>query len=825
MTRALFALVAPVLLGAWQQPAADPQAARRAGIRALAETGKLDEAERAAREGGPSVAATLGDVLVLRGKHVAADSAYRVALDRDRPGARSAQAGLAELSYLHGNRQDAFARATVIISTYESPQAPWSADDRIAAGRAYVLFGTRSATSVRQALAAFDNAVAADPTSLDARIRAGDLFLDKYNSPDAKASYQDVLSKSPEYARAWLGMARVADFESSKRAMDLVRHAITANPSLTPAYTLLARFHLEAEAYDSAKSVASKALAVDSTSLSAWALLGAAAYLTGDSAAYRNAQAAARRLNPQPADFYAELSEAAARHRRYADAERFARQAVMLDSTSVRALGLVGTNQLRAGNMEGGRTTIDRAFALDPFNLWHKNTLDLLDQLKGFTTIDRGRFRIVAPPKEAELLAMYLVPLLEQEYDSLSVRYRFKPPTPVRIEIYRQHADFSVRTLGLTGLGALGVSFGGVLAMDAPSAREKGSFNWGSTAWHELAHTFTLGSSSNRVPRWLSEGLSELEERRSLSGWGTDASLEFLGAYAAGRLRAVSALNDGFVRPRYDNEVILSYYDASLVCEMIEEQHGPTAIVSMLAAYREGLETPQVFEKVLGAKPEAFDAQFDAWVHKKFAIPLASIQADTSGTPSGPFVSAIRMSAELLRAGQMDSAQAVLVRAQAMFPGYAGPNAPSLYLAQIAQIRGDRRGALDQIVKITAHNEVAWEPNLTEADLRLQLGDTVGALAPLQRLIWISPYDISVHTRIADIATRLGNHALALRERRAVVALDPPDAAGARYELARALVNAGDTIGARRELLTLLEQAPAFEKAQTLLLELRNKTP
>ena len=56
-----------------------------------------------------------------------------------------------------------------------------------------------------------------------------------------------------------------------------------------------------------------------------------------------------------------------------------------------------------------------------------------------------------------------------------------------------------------------------------------------------------------------------------------------------------------------------------------------------------------------------------------------------------------------------------------------------------------------------------------------------------------------------------------------MVALDPPDLLGARFELARALADAGDVTGARRELLTVLEQAPAYEKAQTLLLALKGR--
>ena len=85
----------------------------------------------------------------------------------------------------------------------------------------------------------------------------------------------------------------------------------------------------------------------------------------------------------------------------------------------MRALGILGTNELRTGQMEQGRARIERAFAIDPFNVWHKNTLDLLDQLKKFKTIETPRFRIVVPPEESELLAAYLVPLLDEAYDSL----------------------------------------------------------------------------------------------------------------------------------------------------------------------------------------------------------------------------------------------------------------------------------------------------------------------------------------------------------------------------------------------------------------------
>ncbi len=730
----------------------------------------------------------------------------------------------AEAALRRGDRAGAMQGATRVVDAFAKLRQPTSAD-HVLAGRAYVILGLGDAAAVRRALAEFDAAREADASNVEASLRTGDLFLEKYNAPDARASFELVLKSQPDNARAMLGLARVMDFESKGDAMAMARKAVAADARLTDALVLVARLHLEAEQYDSAQVYASRALTSDSASTPAWALLGATAWVTGDSATYKRALAAATRIQPKPADFLTELAEASVRQRRYADATRFASQAVAYDSQSTRALGVLGTNQLRTGAMADGQRSLDRAFKLDPFNLWHKNTLDLLDKMRSFRTIDRGRFQIVAPPEEAELLALYIAPLLESAYDSLALRYGYKPPTPIRLEFYRQHADFSVRTVGLAGLGALGVSFGSLLAMDTPSARERGDFNWGSTAWHELTHAFTLGASDHRVPRWMSEGMSVLEERRAGRGWGADASVQFLSALGAGRLRAMSQLNDGFLRPRFPEETGFSYYQASLFVEMVEGMKGAAALPAMLVAYRDGLDTPGVFKRVLGLTPAQTDAQFDVWVRAKFAAPLRAVASRDSAGRSGAFVSAMQEGAALLERGQRDSARTLFDRALVMFPDYGGEDGPAWYLARLDRDAGNVPAALRNVSKVTTRNETAWEANLLEAVLRQQTGDEIGTIAALERLLWISPYDQTVHERLATLAAKRGDHARAVRERRAMLALNPADPLDARYELARALVAAGDVAGARRELLAVLEQAPSFEKAQALLLELRGRTP
>jgi tetratricopeptide (TPR) repeat protein len=121
---------------------------------------------------------------------------------------------------------------------------------------------------------------------------------------------------------------------------------------------------------------------------------------------------------------------------------------------------------------------------------------------------------------------------------------------------------------------------------------------------------------------------------------------------------------------------------------------------------------------------------------------------------------------------------------------------------------------------MTTINERSYDALIELADVRVALGDARGALAALESAVFIDPTDIGQHARVADLAERLGDTARLIRERRAIVALAPPDRAEALYQLARAYLLGGDRPAARRTVLRALELAPSFAKAQDLLLEL-----
>jgi tetratricopeptide (TPR) repeat protein len=806
--------------------------ARRGLLRALVEVGRYDDATSAAQRfvaANPQSAElwnSLGEIHYARGRLALADSAWTRAVGGHASDSLTAQLNLAILHHRRGDRTEALRRFDRFIDIYNERGRRLGASELIAVGIACQYLGSEDPQLFKDALKALDDAIAADSSSLEPRVLVGELFLEKYNGTDARASFDEVLKVNPAHPRALVGMARVLQFEGAPGAAELVRKALERNPNLVAGRVMMATLQLDLEDYASAAGEAERALEVDSTSAQALAALAAARLLQGDTRAYETVRRRALESNPRDASFHATLAEVMARNRFYRRASELALEATRLDPKAWRAFGLLGMNQMRAGAFGEARKNLEIAFRGDPYDVWTKNTLDLLDTFEDYRETRSERFQFLVDGKESELLTPYLSELGEEAYDKLVERYGYRPPPPIRLELYRTHADFSVRTVGLAGLGALGVSFGTVLAMDSPSARDVGDFNWGSVLWHELAHTFTLGMTAHRVPRWLSEGISVYEERRARPSWGADVSPAFLSAYAQGKLVPVSRLNDGFMRPAYPEQIMFSYYQASLVCEMIERDHGPRALVQMLEGYRDGLTTPQVVQRVLKSDLESLDRRFDAYMKERFSGPLAALGSagssrDSTSGRGGEFVAQLTRGRDLVRQGKHAEAVPYLERAKQLFPDYAGPDSPYWHLAVIHKETGAPRRAADELTKLTSIDESNYGANVELATLLESVGDSAGAAAALERAIWISPYDIAVHTRLASLYTRLGQLGKAVRERKAVVALNPVDRAEALYELALAYQRSGDTRLARREVLRALEAAPNFEKAQELLLSLQ----
>ncbi|MBE0594661.1 MAG: tetratricopeptide repeat protein, partial [Gemmatimonadales bacterium] len=740
----IMALVAPMLIGAQEPDAAraaylegrydeavaalrrsDAAESVRLLVRVLGAVGRyadaVDAAQRFERQhpDDPRVANLLGETLWRIGDTAEAARAFERAVADGAPDSLNARYNLARLWHATGRVDEARRGFDAFIDVYNGGRT-LSSEELTAVAGAVRYLGATDWRLFRDALRAYDEAIAADPDNLEAQIAVGDLFLEKYQGSEALAAFEGVLERNPHHPDALLGLARQRRFAGSPEAMIFADSALETNPRHADALVFRAMLFVELEDYDRASEDVDRALAVNPRSIEAMTVRAGLQYLQGDRAGFDATRRRVLAANPASADFFATLAELSVRNRLYSEAVAFAREAVDVDSTSWRAYALLGINELRIGAMREGRASLERAFAGDPFDAWTKNTLDLLDTLRTYPETRSDRFTFAIDGKESELLGLYVGAVAEEAYGRFADRYGYRPQVPVRVEIYPDHQDFSVRTVGLTGFGALGVSFGPVVAMDSPSARNPGEFHWASTLWHEIAHTFHLGLSDHRVPRWFTEGLAVYEERRARPGWGDRIDPGFLLAFKDGRLHPVSELNNGFVRPAYPEQLLYSYYEASLVCDLIAQEHGPEALTAMLHEYRDGRSSDEVIRSVLGTEPLSFDRHFDEYVRTRFAGPLAAMR------PAGPvsgggghsradleararrqpddFVAQLAMGQLLLEDGQAAEAIPFLERAKRLFPEFAGPASPYLLLALAHRERGDLAAAAVELRALTALN-------------------------------------------------------------------------------------------------------------------------
>src|ERR1700681_3959131 len=145
--------------------------------------------------------------------------------------------------------------------------------------------------------------------------------------------------------------------------------------------------------------------------------------------------------------------------------------------------------------------------------------------------------------------------------------------------------------MGMPGLGALGVTFGEVVAMDSPSARPPGDFHWASTLRHEMSHVFILTATNHRVPRWFTEGLAVHEETEASPEWGDPITPDVLAALRDKKLLPIADLDRGFVRPDYPAQVIVSYFEAGRICDYIQSRWGADKLLERGTSFAQSTTT------------------------------------------------------------------------------------------------------------------------------------------------------------------------------------------------------------------------------------------
>ncbi len=776
----------------------------------------------------PAVSVRLGRLEAWRGQYDDALRHYRSAATGD-PGGEGALA-LATLLRDLGRPDEAAAVLTALDEALDGQLDGASLMRR--AGAAHLRGQFEEANEY------FREAAAASPGDPAIDLAWGSLFLEKHNLPDAVTSLQQAVANAPDLAAAHLALAEAQADENPPAATASATRALAINGSLVEAHVLLGELALDDRRYAEARAHVGRGLAINPRHLDGLAVEAAIAYLENRRADHDAAVAKALAVNPRFGEIHRVVGARVAQHYRFEEAAAITRLGVELDPGNARARADLGMQLMRTGDEAGAQRELDTAFGLDPYDTVTYNLLALLDTLQKFTTIERGGMIYRFHADEATLMPSLAEPLAAAAMASFSERYRFTPKGPILIEMFPRHDDFAVRTAGLPGMiGALGACFGRVVTLDSPRARPPGSFNWAATLWHELAHVITLQMSNQRVPRWLTEGISVYEERRARASWGRESEVEFASALARGETIPLAVINDAFTNPRL---ITLAYFQASLVVEHIVELQGEEAIHRMLRAYGEGLDDRGVLARELKVDVAALQATFDGFVQRRYgraqkALTLpesvgelpreAEALATLAEAHQGTYPIQIAAGRAALAGGDLATARRTLERAVALVPFAGGEAGPRGLLAQVLEKQGDRAGAVTLLSDALEHDTAGLETARRLATLARETGDRQQLEKAQRRIVEVQPFDGTEHSALARLFLDTGNASGAVLHFGLAMAAGPADPAGARTDLAEALLAAGDRAAAKREILTALEATPRYERAQDLLLAIVDSAP
>lgn len=658
----------------------------------------------------------------------------------------------------------------------------------------------------------FEALVKAHPENGAYKVRYGRLFLERFNKADATSLFKEALAVDPKNAQALLGLALVAEANFDGSAADLAHKAITLDPKLAEGRELLARLALEDNDYKETRAQAQLALSVDPKSLVAEAV-----------------EASADLVEHKPADEW--LSRIAAEHpaegrgyeligyflqlnRRYDDGIAWFRKAIAAQPDLWSAHSQLGLNLMRLGREPEARKELELSYNNGYRNDETVNTLRLMDSYKNFETFRTSTTILKLDKKEAPVLRLYMEPELQKAIATYQTKYEITLPRPVQLEVYPNHQDFAVRTMGMPGVGILGVTFQDVVAMDSPSGRPPGDFHWAATMWHELSHVYVLTLTNQRVPRWFTEGVAVHEETQASADWGDRLTPDIIDAIKEKKLLPIADLDRGFIHPKFPAQVIVSYWQAGRICDFISQQWGEPKLLDMIHAFAHTDSTVEVVQKQLGISPEQFDERFLAAVNLENKSLIAHFDQ---------WKKDIREVNAAAAAGNWEEVvtQAPTVRDE--FPSYVGDG--SIYTSVAACWRKKEDETKETAALVEYSHAGGRNPDSLKrlGMLLAKQGRVKEAAAVLGRLIYIAPLDEDLHRALGEDLLVLKDAPGAAREYRALIAGKSPDVAAAHFGLARALRLEHKDNEARDELLETLEAAPNYKPAQKMLLEMTSK--
>ena len=740
-----------------------------------------------------------------------------------------------DVAMANGRPEDAAKRVEEIRKLVASNSWNYrSPPDLVVFGRAALIIGADPKDVLERV---FATAQKADLKLKDVYQARGDLALAKHDFALAARAFEEGLKQVPDDPDLLCGRARSYASGEREVALEALKSALKVNSRHLPSLLELASHHIDAEEYAQAATVLDNVIAVNPTHPEAWAYRAVLAHLRNDPAAEQHARDTALSTwsrNPR-VDFL--IGEKLAQKYRFAESAAHQRQAREFDPAYLPATAQLANDLLRLGEETEGWALAQAVHERDEYDVEAYNLVTLRDTMAKYATMTNDDFVVRMAAPEVAVYGPRVLALLRRAHQNLTAKYGVELARPTYVEIFADQKDFAVRTFGLPDVpGFLGVCFGRVVTANSP-ATSTGATNWEAVLWHEFCHVVTLQMTKNKMPRWLSEGISVYEEWNADPSWGMRIDSRYREMVLSEDLVPVGKLSAAFLAPKTPNHLQFAYLESALVVQFIVERHGIESLRRVLRDLRDGAEINAALEKHTVALP-ALEKEFVTYVRElagqvgeklDWEKPSPELLQPESGLdllvweqkhPDNYWLLRHRAQ-QLLELKLPDQAKVPLQRLIQLYPQQkGGDSAYRLLVAALRQLndRDGEKAALRRWIEI---DDEAPDAYLRMMELASADKDWSTVSRSAERYLAVNPLVAPPYRYLARASTENGDVAAGIVAWRTLLQLDVPDKSDVHFELARLLHRRGEEAEARTQTLYSLEETPRYREALRLLVELK----
>ena len=688
-----------------------------------------------------------------------------------------------------------------------------------------------------------------DVNFVDAYIATAELALTKHDYAMAAKNLDQAQRIDPDNAQIAYLQALAWQDQDPVRVTESLERAIALNPNHVPSLLLLADRAIDSERFDIAEGFLTDVLAVNRFHPQAWAYHAVIAHLQGHHAAERLLrQIGLEHWNSNPSVDRL-IGRKLSRHYRFAEAAEYQRRSLAKQPDDPETEFYLAQDLLRLGRQQDGWSLVKQVQQKDPYHVVAHNLTLLYDRLAEFTTLESDGFVVRMDTGEAAIYGTDVLDLLAEARTTLTEKYDVGLEEPTFVEIFPRQSDFAIRTFGLPGGdGFLGVCFGRLITANSPASQRENPTNWKSVLWHEFCHVVTLQKTRNRMPRWLSEGISVYEELQRDATWGQQMTPTYRRMILGDDFVPCSRLSEAFLQAKSPLHLQFAYFQSSLAVRYIIEEHGFDTLLRLLDDLSVGLPMNEALTRRIGSL-KVIDQQFETFAKdlaKAYGKPeawhvVAPDQTVLLTEPADdPFAellmeqlptayeTRIQQIRGHLRDDEFDSALSAAEQTEQWFATDEVPLEVLDLKAQAAKrLAGDddsqaRKTWMSTIVRIADRASDRIDAYRTIATDAIDRSEWELAIRRLRQWTDVDPLDIDAQKLLADVSEQLRDDATQLRSINAMLHMQPVDPAGLYYNQAMAHDRLDQPQSARRSVLQALELAPRYRSALKLLLQLND---